>query len=98
MKRMPLLMFCAAWLIAAHPVSQTVKVAGQSYRVSVAGRTVKVFSKALFAKQSPEIEEAMRAAARTVTGCELKNVYWRAAHIEGLADCTSRDSTSAVTN
>jgi transcriptional regulator of nitric oxide reductase len=79
-------------LVIAAPLAEKqetkVDIDGATYRVLVRNEEVVVARKAFMTRRSPEEREAMRAAARKVTGCELGDAYWEGSRLVGKLSCS----------
>jgi hypothetical protein len=89
-------MLTALLMLFAAPanVNQTVQVDESRYRVLVRGDEVKVFNKALITGQrangSTKQRDQMRQAVSLVTGCQIKDDFWRGAVLVGVIDCSEK--------
>jgi hypothetical protein len=68
-------------------VNEKVEVDGKKYRVWIHGRIVKVYDKSTTVRPNLETGQRMQAAVRKLTGCEISDPVWVAAHLEGVLQC-----------
>ena len=78
-------------LLIAAPLAEKqetkVDINGGTYRVLVRDEEIVVARKAFMTRRSPEEREAMREAARKVTGCEMGDAYWDGSRLVGKLAC-----------